>query len=277
VISDLENSAPVIARLTVGGAPLTREQFEKATVTVTIEGLQYDVQPDPGASRYVITLKGGENIKTGDYTVHCHVDGVNGVGKPAQAEDSAEIELQKYPLWLRILFWVLVVLLILFIIWRYMNAKVLPKDIRIAPGGTFNVDGEMIPGQISCTYTGKNRKRGTLRVNSPQCMSNPLARCGFTLELEAISPRRTRSAARSVMVRGINPMNSATTQNLQVGTRTLAKDPITERLVGVGIMPGSPIDVRIGNNANTMIMAEVMDMNDGNAISCTLTARLKFF
>ena len=72
-------------------------------------------------------------------------------------------------------------------------------------------------------------------------------------------------------------MNSATTQNIQVGTRTLAKDPVTERLTAVGVMPGSPIDVRIGNNANTMIMAEVMDMNDGNGVSCTLTARLKFY
>ena len=277
VISGLDDSAPIIAKLTVGGAPLTQEQFAAATVTVTIDGLQYDLQPDAANSRYLINLKGGPDVKPGEYTVTCHVDGINGLGKPAQAEDTTKIELQRYPLWLRILFWLLVTALVIFLIWTYLNTKVLPKDIRIAPGGNFNVDGEVIPGQISCTYVGKNKKRGTLRIVSPQCMSNPLAKCGFTLELEAISPRRTRSAARSVMVRGIMPMNASTTQNMQIGTRTLAKDPITERLTAVGVAPNSPIDVRIGNNANTMIMAEVMDMNDGQGVGCTLTAKLRFY
>ena len=278
LISQLETSAPISAQLSIGGAPLTPEQFAGITkVDVTIDGIACDVQPDAANSRYLITMKNGEGLQVGDYTVKCHVEGINGLGKPAQADATTTIELQNLPLWVRVLLWILGALIALLLIWLYLNAKVLPKDIRIAPGGMFNVDGEMIPGQIRCSYIGKNKKRGSLKVQSPQYAANPLAACGFTLELEAISPRRTRSTARSVLVRSINPLNSNNTQSLQVGTCTLSKDPNTGKLTKAGTKPGAPIEARIGNNAKTMVMAEVMDMTTGDSITCTLSATLRFY
>lgn len=273
---DIENSEPITIYLTADGAPLTPEMFAAVTPNVDFSGLQYDMQPDPQNSAYIVKLLPGEDLETGDYKITFTANGVDEVGRPISAKASAEIELASYPMWVKILFWVLLFLLIVLAVWLYLNAKILPKQIGVGKG-TFTVDGDLITGSVRCAYSGKNKKRGFIDITSPQCMTNPNAKCGFRLELEAISPRRTRSSARRAKVVKIIPLNPATTVNIGVGSTNLNRDFTTGKLVKVGAKPDAKIEFNIGNNVQTKVLAEILDPTDGSEIMASLTVPLKFY
>ena len=274
-IPKLAESSPIYLNLTMGGAPMDSHTFAGTLVTVDIPGVEVELQPDAAASRYIIILKPG-NIEGGKYTVTANVSAFDQIGRAVTAQDTAKIELQPYPSWLPILIYILIALLILILIWLYLNAKILPKHIGLG-SCTFIVDGDIVTGSAKCVYTGKNKRRGTLSVQSPHYGANPAAKCGYTLELEAVSPRRTRSRARSARVVGIRPLSAASTIAVQVGGCNMSRDPATGKLMKVGGKPGAPISFNVGNNARTSVTAEVMDMtNGGGEITVSMSVPLKF-
>lgn len=275
VIKDIPDSEPIYVNLTAGGAPLDPQAFGNTSISVDIEGVEFDVAPDAANSRYIITLKGGD-IESGTYTVTATVSGIDEIGRPTTAQDTAEINLQPYPIIVIYLLWILVALLILTLIWLYLNAKILPKHISVGTC-TFIVDGDIVTGNAKCVYTGKNKRRGTLTVQSPHYGANPAAKCGYTLELEAISPRRTRSSARSVQVVAVRPMSASSTIAVQIGGCNLSKDPISGKLMKAGGKPGAPLSFKVGNKAKTSVTAEVMDMaNGGGEVTVSMSVPLKF-
>lgn len=276
VIKDIPESEPIYVNLTAGGAPLDLDAFNNTSIGVDIQGLEFDVAPDAANSRYIITLKGGE-IEPGTYTVTAQAFGTDEIGRPVTAQDTANIKLQPYPIIVIYLLWILVALLILTLIWLYLNAKILPKLIGVGTC-TFIVDGDIVTGSARCVYTGKNKRRGTLTVQSPHYGANPAAKCGYTLELEAVSPRRTRSAARSVQVVAVRPMSASSTIAVQIGGCNLSKDPISGKLMKAGGKPGAPLSFKIGNKAKTSVTAEVMDMaNGGGEVTVSMSVPLKFY
>lgn len=275
-IPKLAEAQPLYLNLTMGGLPMDSDQLTAALVNIDIPGVEFDLEADTANSRYIITLKPGE-IEAGKRTVTATVSCFDEIGRAVTAEDTASIELQNYPAWLRILFYILIGLLVLLLIWLYLNTKILPKHIGLG-ACTFIVDGELVSGSAKCTYTGKNKRRGTLTVQSPHYGANPAAKCGFTLELEAISPRRVRSSARSVQVVGVRPMSASSTIAVQVGGCNLSKDPISGKLMKAGGKPGAPLSFKVGNKAKTSVTAEVMDMaNGGGEITVSMSVPLKFF
>ncbi len=273
---EIDESEPILIYLTVEGAPLTAEQFAMVTPSVDIPGLKFDLQPDATNSMYIVKLSSEGEPETGDYKITFTASGTDEVGRPFTTKDTAEFELANYPMWVKILFWVLLALLIALLVWLYLNAKILPKQIG-AGKGTFTVDGDLITGNVRCSYSGKNKKRGTLEITSPQCMTNPNAKCGYRLELEAISPRRTRSSARRAKVVNIIPLNPANTVNIGVGSIQLNRDFTTGKLVKVGSKPDAKIEFNIGNNVQTKVLAEILDVTDGSEIMASLTVPLKFY
>ena len=274
-IPKIDQAAPIYLNLTMGGAPMDERAFAGTRVTVEIPGVDFDLQPDAAGSRYIITLKPGQ-IEGGKYTVTANVSGFDQIGRAVTAQDTAKIELQNYPSWLPILIYILIALLILLLIWLYLNTKILPKHIGVG-ACTFIVDGELVTGSAKCSYSGKNKRRGTLTVQSPHYGANPAAKCGYTLELVAASPRRTRSKARSVQVVAVRPMSANSTIAVQIGGCNLSRDPASGKLVKVGGKPGAPISFNVGNNARTSVTAEVMDMaNGGGEVTVSMSAPLKF-
>jgi hypothetical protein len=276
VISQLDKSEAIRFRLTADGAPLSAEQFANTELTADMDGLAFDLQPDPQNSAYVAKLQPGQKAEGRKYTISCVANGFDEIVRPLSAEDSAKIECRAYPEWVPWLISGLALLALLGLVWAILNAKILPKKITVNAGAIFNVDGELIPGNVVCNYSGGNKKKGSLRIQSPPYMANPLAKCGFTLELEAVSPRRTKSRSRFARVRAIKPLNPATTVSIMVGGFQMAKDPVSEKLIRVGGNPDAPIDFRIGNNNQFVVAADIMSMDDGGSISCSLTGNLKF-
>lgn len=275
VISQIEKGKPIIVRLTRNGFPMEAEDFEATKVDIQIDGIDYKLEKDVANSRYVVRLKGGD-IKSGMHKVTCKVSGTDGTGKPVSLEKTGQIECQPYPEWVRWVFWIGLILLIIIIVYAYLNTKVLPKLIR--PGnGSFNVDGDDVPGQFISAYTGKGSSTGTLSVRSPRCLTNPRAQCGFNLELQAVSPRSMRSSSRRVRVTRVTATNPAATNSIRIGAVQFVKDPDTNKFSRVGARPDAPVEFNIGNNCSTMVSAEIMDMTDGSSISCSMSVQLRFY
>ena len=275
-IPKLAEAEPLYLYLTMGGVPMDAGQLTAALVNIDIPGVEYDLIPDTANSRYEIRLKDNGQTEAGKRAVTATVSCFDEIGRAVTAQADGEIELQNYPAWIRILFYILVSLLVLLLIWLYLNAKILPKHIGVGQC-TFIVDGEIVTGSAKSSYTGKNKRRGTLTVQSPHYGANPAAKCGYTLELEAISPRRTKSSARSVQVVAVRPMSATSTIAVQIGGCNLSKDPISGKLMKAGGKPGAPISFKVGNKAKTSVTAEVMDMtNGGGEITVSMSAPLKF-
>lgn len=274
-IPKLDQSAPIYVNLTANGLPMDPQRFSGTTLTLDIPGLDFDVAADEANSRYIVTLKPGD-VTPGVYTVVVSASGLDELGRSVSDQDTAKIELQPYPAWMRILFYILVTLLILLLIWLYLNTKILPKLIGVG-SCTFVVDGEIVTGSAKCSYTGKNKRRGSLTISSPHYGANPVAKCGLTLELEAVSPRYTRSAARSAQVIAIRPTPASSTVSVQVGGTSLNRDPVSNKLVKAGSKADAPIAIKIGNKAKTAITAEVLDMNSGGEMTISLSVNLKFY
>lgn len=275
VQSKLNEAEPIRLVLSLGGAPLTPEQFGQVVAEeIDVDGLACDIQPDPDNSCYTIKIRPRE-AELGSYKLSCRIQIPNEIGQLSAAKDSATIQIRKYPGWVILVFWILIALIIASIIWAFLNTKVLPK--RIAVGKcTFNVDGSGIPGSPTCVYVGGGKKRGSLVITSPRYAANPSAACGFSLELEADSPRRTKSAARSVKVRNVTAMNPGTTF-LKINTFKMIQDPMTEKLVKAVGKADAPIEFTIKNNSNCTVTAEVLDVVSGGTTAVNLTVNLKFF
>ena len=270
----LDEADPIEVILTVGGAPLTAEQFAQVQVEIDTAGLECNITKDAANSRYLIQLP-VENVENGRYKLTCHAQIPNEIGRMMDADDALSIEIQPFPEWVKLLLRILIILLILLLIWLYLNTKILPKKIGVGKCN-FNVDGSQIPGSAKCMFSGGKKKRGILEVSSPNYALIPGASCGVKLELEAISPRRIKSAQRSVRVRGVTALNPDTTA-LKVASFNMSRDPITEKLVKVGGKADAPIDFNINSGAKIMITAEVLNPAAGGTVTVTLTVPLKYF
>ena len=60
-------------------------------------------------------------------------------------------------------------------------------------------------------------------MQTPAYSGSPLVKGGFTLTLEAVSPRRVKSSRRRALVTKISPANTTALTSLTVGTHTLSK------------------------------------------------------
>lgn len=275
VISKLGQSSPVIVKLTSGGAPLTPAQFSSTVVDVKIEGMLYDIQPDAANSSYIITFLDNDKAEKGFYQVECQISGFDTFGRPVTAQDSGRIELQQYSLWVRILFWVVLVLIVLAIIWTYLNTKILPKKITVGQAN-FVVNGKIIPGKVDVKFTGGGKRRGTLTISSPKYAADPAMKCGMRLDLVADSPRRVRSAQRRVKVVAIVPASKANTTKLQVGGTTMVKNN-AEQFVRMGTKDNTKVECTITNNTRVGVAALVLSPVRGKKVTVTLSnVPLKF-
>lgn len=274
-LSKIDRGEPMKAYVTNRGIPLTDEQLESVTVECQAEGLTLNCTPLPGESAYTIELVDEEGYKSGKYAISVKAVGEDYFGQTTQAEDNGRIELGVLPWWVRWVIAILILLLILLAIWAFLNQKILPRQISVRSGSTiFNVDGSRVAGVAKVEFTGKNRRNGSLTVSTPKCSADPLAKGGFNLELIAVTPRKTKSAARRAGVLRVNPINGSAVHTIQVGTSTYKKDA-QGKFVKVGAKPKTAkkgekekntVVFEVGNNANCVISGETVA---GTSFSCT--------
>lgn len=268
VISEISNADPIVISLTSGGAPLTKEQFDETSVDIRLDGVEYDLQPDPANSAYNLYLKEGSGIEPGKYKLTCTASGTDAIGRPVSDQESAAIECQPYPAILRWLFWILLFILIAALIWAYLNTKVLPKQIT-AGNCSFVVGGKVVPGTVICSYSGGGKKRGTLEIKSPRYSADSAMKCGMRLELVADSPRRVRSAQRTAKVVSVTPMSKANTNRMQIGATTLVKNTAGQ-FVRQGTKDNTNLNCSIANNTRLSVSSVVMSAVKGRKMAVSL-------
>ena len=224
VLGGLENADPILVKLTLSGQSMTDEQLAATALTVDGDGLTVTQEPLPGQSAYALRIVKDDQAVSGKYNLHIRASATDQLGREITAEGDKGVELSPYPLWLRYLIIALIILLIIALILFYLSRKILPKKITVNSAQTvFTVDGEMVQGAAKCNFNGGGKKRGSLQVSTPTYSGSPLVKGGFALQLQAVTPRRVKSARRRALVTAISPSNTAALSSLSIGTHTLVK------------------------------------------------------
>lgn len=224
VTSRLKESDPIRVILRADGAPLTDEQLAAAVLSVDGDGLTCESEPLYGESAFAVRIAGDSKAQSGRYHLRFTVRSYDQVGREISAEDGKTVELSTYPLWLRVLVICLIIALVLALILLWLNMKVLPKKIGVNVAQTaFIVNGETVKGAAKCSYVGGGKRSGSVQIATPPYSGSPLVKGGFTLTLQAVSPRRVKSNRRRVLVTNVSPSNTAALQTLSVGTHSLVK------------------------------------------------------
>lgn len=278
-IAKLQTAAPIAVKLTHDGENLTVGEMERVRLDLDAGGLEYTTETDAENSRILVRLQ-ADRSDAGTYKLVANVSGYDQIGQEVSAQDSKSIELQNYPLWLRILIAVLLIALILALIWFILNQKVLPKKITVYKT-SFSVDGTEVTGNAQLTnYTG-GKKRSGLTITAPKCPFNPLAKCGMSLDLEADSPRKVRSRDRVAMVKSVRINNGQNVLSYKIGAASFVKDEETGKFKKSGTRTkkegdNAPLNIRLSNNGKCTISGEIND-GTGNGTPMNFSVSLRFY
>ena len=277
VISKLAEDEPLRAVLSLGGVPMTDEQLDAAAVTVEGDGLSFQIEPLYGQSAYAVRIVGDGAAVPGKYTLRLHAASSDQIGREITADASKKVELSNYPLWLRFLIFFLLLFLIIALILFYLSRKILPKKIGINSAQTlFTVNGDVVQGAAKCTFTGGGKKQGTLLITTPPYSGSPLVKGGFNLRLQAVSPRRLKSARRRALVTQVIPVNASTLSSLSIGTHTMTRSEESGEVFwafdGKPIHgPSAPSSFEIGGKPSCVFVGDTITGD-----SFTLTVQLQF-
>lgn len=274
VISKIAEGEPIYAYLTMDGVPLTEEQMADVVFSAEADGVELVTERIPGEAGYTVKIDGTGKPSPGTYKINASATALDPVGRETSDSASAKVELQNYPLWMRIALIVLITLITALLIWAFLNTKVLPKKVLVKKT-TFTVDGEKVAGSANCVYAGGGKHKGSLEITSPRYSANPLVKGGFRLEVEAISPRRTRSRARAMRVRNVSAINAGAVNSIKVGAAQFVKDQTTGKFVRSGSKANAPVDFQISGRPNCNVVAEVMD-GDGGSVAVSLVVGLEY-
>lgn len=261
--SKIKDSKPIIANLTLGGKPLTDEQLQQVQFSATADGVKCIVTPLKGQSAYEIRFDPENPPENGKYELQFTATTQNEIGREVTAKASTEVEFNHWPMWLRILVPILIVLAIATLIFLFMNQKVLPKNISVA-NAMFSVDGEHIGGAPGVSFDGAGKKSGYITISSPRYMPNPLAKASMGIEVEAVSPRYLPSAQRRVLVKEVSASPATGVTSYKLGNANFTKDAEGKfHRAGAKTQDFKPFE--FGSNAIMMISADVMDGDSGSS------------
>lgn len=269
VISEKEDAQPLKATLLLDGSPLPAELLEKATFTADAGSIPCKVEEASDGS-FLVYLDAPDTVEPGVVSVTCRAVGEDEYGEPFDLSQTQKIEFSTYPRWLRIAVIAAIIALLIALFLLFMGMKVLPKKIRIAKT-TFTVGSATVAGMARAEYSGGNKRKGRLIVTSPKYNSNPLAKCGLSMELEAVDNRWTRHAERKARVVSVSPVNGNTVESIKVGTTVYNRDPETGKLV----CTKKNTTPEIGNNRVCNVSGRALD-STGNKVPIALGVNLKF-
>lgn len=275
VISQLDKEAPIILNLTSGGQPLTAEQFAATKVDIKLDGVPHEIQPDPENSRYLIVMK-SDGAKSGNFDIAYVVNGQDTLGRPITLDGSRSMELQPYPEYVRVLFWVVLIGLLLLIFFLFMNQKVLPKNIEIR-SYDYRLGTNRLRSRANCDYHGGNKKRGEMTINPPTSTNTVAKGCRITLDLEAASTRWTPSDQRTVIVRGVT-IGSKKITEIKVGGSRIERDSSNKYFLRGSKETNIKTDlsIEITDGASVKIFATVPASGGNGTIRSELNVNLKF-
>ena len=164
VISELENSQPIIVDLTLNGAPLSPEDFANVELTVDCGGIAHTLTPNPQDSSYEIKLLATDGIEEDNYRILATANYTDHIGRQTQSEDFLNITLSHMPLWMKWLIIALIALLVFILLWIILHIRVLPKHLHTTRKLSSMVfDGEDVTSAASFDAS---CQKGTIKAQS---------------------------------------------------------------------------------------------------------------
>ena len=263
-LSKLEVGEPVVVHFTKDGAPLTDEQLNALKIDIDTD-LSYDSALLNGESAMELRLLKSEGLSKGLHRIKVHAAGTDEIGQTIEDDDSAVVEIQALPYWVRWLIIGLIILLLILLILFILNQKVLPKKVRNNGETDYNIGGKTIVDIAKVQY---NRAGKTLDISAPSAPTFPYVSCAAKLKLEAVSPRRVPSAKRKMAVKEVVASNDIT--SVEVGASIYELDKTTGKFVKEGNSP-----TILSNNSVISINGTAQTAN-GRKKTAMLTQQLRF-
>ena len=211
----------IILNVAKDGKPLTAEEMELVDATIELEGIKYDVIKHSDKSAFEIKITDPDPA-LGTYKIKATATTRDAFHM--EASDTYKFKIALYPAWLPWLIGALVILLILLLIWAFMNMKVLPKQIAVNEDTVrYLVGMDKGSKQMDIRYNGGGKKTGSLSIDTTDAPAGTTGPLGVTLKLQAVSPRRVRSADRSADVMAISPNGNSLT--IRIAGTTFGYNP----------------------------------------------------
>lgn len=201
LVKELAETPELVVDLTIGGQPLTAEEFDAVTLTTDCGGIAHTVTPKKETSQYLIKFQSSENLDEGGYPIKVVATYLDESGREATSDASSKVTLSHTPLWVKWLIGFLLLLLLILIIWRILRIRVLPSTKILHKRGEnyLSVNGREVEGaNLSAKRNGKKLVfRATYSGNS------------FIINVPNIEPGKEsylskRQIKRSIL---INPKN----------------------------------------------------------------------
>lgn len=184
VKSDRAEWKPIIAEVTLGGAPLSDEQMQNLVFNFEIDnGVPYTYKLLPGKSAYEIYIfengDGSEaEVTTGHYTAKAYVEYKDEYEQVITDEDKLGFDVELYSIIWKWLIWLIILAAILLLIWFILSRKAWPKNMRfestnsskkakISVNKTINIVSNAYPGVLPCSA----EKNSTLYQRSKRTAS----------------------------------------------------------------------------------------------------------
>ena len=159
VISQLEESKDIEAKLSLNGRPLTSEEFAAVNLHVDCGGIEYTLTPNETSSSYYIKLHSTDGITEGKRTIKVSAAYTDQIGRTTQVEESTEVTLSNVPLWVKWAIGLLLLLILIIIIWLILHIKVLPKHMHTTRRlSSMNFDGDDVTQ--STNFLAEIKKKG---------------------------------------------------------------------------------------------------------------------
>ena len=273
-LSQLDDADVAVVHLSLDGRDMTDAEMEQVQFDVVADQIGLKAELLPGQSAYRIAADPAWEKTTGKFRFKVAAAAEDVVGREISAEGGGSVELQMLPRWVYILCGLLIVFLVAFVIWRYLNAKRLPKAIS-AELKVFTVDGMPTKGKVPVSYSGGNKKKGRLQISVPKYPPNPMIKGGILMELEAASPRITKSASRTISVKKVTASNINAVNSAKIGSVLFMRSPDGKGLVKSGGRANAPLDIRVTNRGVCTITGEVAS-GDGGSATFTMVVALKY-
>lgn len=208
ILSRLGNAKPILLTLTEDGQPLDDAALENVSLQFTVTDKKGNAEDwsdaftaaiVPGKSQYQVQLNKGANVGTGKHTVTCTATTVDNIGQEISGTDQGKVTIRRMPIWIPILIGLLLVGLLAFLVWKFFDMPVLPKEIS-ASDASFTLDGDKKPGHVSLTFTKQSARQGTIDIGTSNHPLYKGVNGAIALAVTAASPRRVNPTKRKITV-----------------------------------------------------------------------------
>ena len=130
VISELDQSRPIIAELKLDGKAMTAEELAAVKLQVNTGGIAYTTTTSGQDSAYQIQLLSTPGIAEGEYKIDVTAVYTDPIGRTVDAKDSVKVELSNTPLLIKWLIRLGALLLAIILLILILRIRKMPKRVR---------------------------------------------------------------------------------------------------------------------------------------------------